>query len=54
MTGSLAVTGDEEVPVVSLNLTINYDPTSARGEPPPNDMIQVDSCTADCSATGCE
>jgi hypothetical protein len=54
VTGSLAIAGDAETPIVTLDVTIEYDPESASGEPPPNDMIQVDSCAADCSATGCE
>lgn len=54
VTGTLAVTGDEAAPIVSLDLTIQYDPASAWGEPPLNDMIQVNSCAADCSSEGCQ
>lgn len=54
VSGTLAVTGDEETPIISLDLTIEYDPESAQGEPPPNDVIQVDSCAADCSSAGCQ
>jgi hypothetical protein len=54
VTGTIQVEGDEEAPIVSLDLTIEYDPESAQGEPPPNDVIQVDSCVADCSSQGCQ
>jgi hypothetical protein len=55
VTGSLAVAGTEEAPIVTLDVTIEYDPESwPIGDPPPNDVIKIESCAADCSAAGCQ